>query len=234
MYKARHSSREATSLSTFTILLWGALLMLVTSADVAAQARLIATDSVADLASDEVSKTLQISWKLEGDDSSLPPFLVQYSNDGGATWQVLAMNHRALSLEVSTENLPGGKSCLVRVLTTDPFTSSFSVSEPFRVITHAPFARISSPQAKQTFQTGEQILVRGFAYDVEDGSLNGKSMQWSIKGIGDIGVGTEALVSDLPPGRYSLILTAIDSEGQTSSTAEELVVVRGTKQKPAQ
>ena len=183
---------------------------------------------------EEVSDTLKISWKIEGGNTSLPPFLVQYSNDAGATWQVLAMNHRALSLEVPTENLPGGKNCLVRVLASDPFTSSFSVSEPFRVITHAPFARISSPQAKQTFQTGEQILVRGFAYDVEDGSLNGKSMQWSIKGIGEIGEGAEALVPDLPPGRYSLILTVIDSEGQRSSTAEELVVVARIKQKAEQ
>jgi hypothetical protein len=179
---------------------------------------------------EEISDTLKISWEIEGSKgASAPPFLVQYSNDGGATWQVLAMNHQATSLAVPTENLPGGKNCLVRVLATDPFTSSFSVSEPFRVATHAPFARISSPQAKQTFQTGEQIPVRGFAYDVEDGSLSGKSMQWSIKGFGEIGAGTEALVPDLPPGTYSLILTVVDSEGQRNSTAEELVVVPRSK-----
>ena len=55
-------------------------------------------------------------------------------------------------------------------------------------------------------------------------------MLWSIKGVGEIGIGTEALVPDLPPGTYSLILTVVDSEGQRNSTAEELVVVRRGKQ----
>ena len=170
---------------------------------------------------------LNISWTCESPEKA--NYMVQYSNNGGKNWMVLTFNHQSDSWIQSLENLPGGKNCLIRVLANAGLKSSYAISSPFSVNTHRPLAQIISPKQNQEFQAGNQIPIRGFGYDVEDGSLTNTSMEWEVKGIGIVGSGTEAVIPDLPPGKYLVTLRVMDSEGLKDSKTVEIILSSKTK-----
>jgi hypothetical protein len=155
---------------------------------------------------------------------------VEFSNDGGLSWQVLAMGDRETSVTVPTDALPGGTKCLVRVLASDGLSSSYAISQPFEVETHAPVAHITQPVELQAIRTGDQVPIYGFAYDVEDGLLTGSAMTWSIDKVGPIGTGADAILPDLPPGRYAVTLDVVDSEGRKASDSTNIIVISPKKQ----
>jgi hypothetical protein len=59
--------------------------------------------------------------------------------------------------------------------------------------------------------------------DVEDGSLTGAALRWSIDGRA-IGTGQDQIVEGLAPGTYTVTLTATDGSGNERSTSAPLTV----------
>lgn len=170
----------------------------------------------------------QISWSGKDPDGDKVSYVVQYSNDDRQSWQVLALDYQAESFLQSTEHLPGGTQCRVRVLVSDGFRSTVVSSLPFAVETHAPFARIASPADPSRFVLGEQIRLTGFGYDVEDGSLGDQSLSWSIDGNPTSARGSELGLQDLLPGTHRIELRAMDSEGRVGTASTTVLVVRPT------
>jgi hypothetical protein len=170
---------------------------------------------------------VRVNWRSSGTNTAT--HLVQYSPDG-AQWLTTAINRTGDTLEFDASHLPGGQAARVRVLAASGLSSAMTVSAPFAIATKAPKADIVVPLAGQTFSFGTPVIAAAFAYDAEDGALTGNALRWSIEGLGEIGIGREIVLPELPPGRHRLRLAATDREKRTAEAQREMIVTASSRQ----
>jgi hypothetical protein len=170
----------------------------------------------------DAREALKLSWEVLGPNTDRLLSMVQYSADGGKSWQVVHLSGRtAVSLPI--RNLPGGPNCLVRVIVSDAFRTAFVQSRPFAVPSHDPVARIAGlPNVK--VPPGQHVSLRGYAFDIEDGQLDGDLLVWSVDGAVPSATGREFIVRDLAAGRHRVTFTVTDREGRKSSSSVDLLV----------
>ena len=80
-----------------------------------------------------------------------------------------------------------------------------------------PFVTIGSPADGSEFTEGDPVPFQGSAVDTEDGILPGESLRWNSQKDGDFATGTNPTITTLSPGGHPITLTAIDSDGATTS-----------------
>jgi len=168
---------------------------------------------------EEVGESMTISWKVQDPDSEYLHADVQYSADNGRSWQLLAGDVVSDTVTVATESISGSEGLgLIRVVASDGInTSTDQSSRGFSVEKHAPRPRINSPADGDLYLTGSTIVLRGQAWDAEDGYLKGRALSWTQGGHGQLGTGKEVFVGPLPAGEHTFTLTATDSDRQTGS-----------------
>ncbi len=83
--------------------------------------------------------------------------------------------------------------------------------------TNAPVVTISSPTAGSNYQPGATITFSGSATDVEDGSLTGSSLVWTLDNTTQIGTGSSFTKTDISTGVHTVTLTATDSDNNETS-----------------
>src|SRR5262249_22991143 len=88
---------------------------------------------------------------------------------------------------------------------------------------------IVAPASGDRVPSGRPVLLRGSAFDMQDGALEGAELRWTSDVNGDLGSGT-LLDATLAPGRHILKLRATNSWGLTAS-AQAMIFV--TTIKPA-
>jgi hypothetical protein len=183
---------------------------------------------------------LVVRWESSDEDIGVNPFrylrhTVQYSVDGGATWQALVTNPSGTEFVIDDAfDLAGSETALIRVIVSDGVNTSSDTSDGvFRVTNRQPVAHISRPRDGDRFDPGEQIVLIGNAWDPEDGTLTGNSALWNLRGSDVTRAGKDALLPGLAPGTYRIQLEGVDSDGNRGS--DEVVIVvdaRGPMQMP--
>jgi hypothetical protein len=167
--------------------------------------------------------TVPISWSAEDLDGDPLTFLVQYSADNGATWQVVDSEVSTTSVTLETSLLPGsvGES-LVRVIANDGVLVGSAQSDPFSMADHAPMVVLKKPVDQVTVEFGQVVDLEGIAFDPEDGQMTGDAIRWTVEGLGEVGAGREVSVPGLGIGSYEVTMTATDSDG--GSDAETITI----------
>nr|MBC8253237.1 hypothetical protein [Ardenticatenia bacterium] len=94
---------------------------------------------------------------------------------------------------------------------------------PFTVGRKGPQVFILSPESDVTIWPGAPLWLQGYAYDLEDGTLGEEALNWSSNRDGDLGTGTEVLVT-LSPGQHIITLSATDGDGNTAITTINVFV----------
>jgi Tol biopolymer transport system component len=182
------------------------------------------------------SGPVTLSWSASDPDGDPLVYVVQYSRDNGATWQTIAVDLDATTLEIDPADLPGGDQSLLRVQASDGFHTAVDQSDAvFSVAHHAPEAFIDG-LANGGLYVGEQmLLLDGSAYDLEDGTLPGTALRWRSNRDGALGSGEELAVkvSGLSTGTHTITLTATDSDGQTATASVTIQVYRERPNLPA-
>jgi hypothetical protein len=127
-------------------------------------------------------------------------------------------------LAVSAAELAGGSGAKVQVLASDGVNTSADESDaPFTVGRKGPQAFILSPEGDGFITPGTPLLLQGYAYDLEDGTLGETALHWSSSRDGDLGTGSQVLVSP-SPGQHIITLTATDSDGNQATDSISLFV----------
>ena len=155
-----------------------------------------------------------LQWSASDADGDPLTYLVQYSPDGGSSWQALAVDWPDKTLSVPNRLLAGTTNGLIRVTASDGFnTAADQTNAVFTVPNHAPRVTILSPTQNQAFAGSQQMVFEGLSWDVENGLLAGSSVQWSSNIDGALGSGTNLLktASQLSPGNHTITATATDS-----------------------
>src|SRR4029453_16247950 len=135
-------------------------------------------------------------------DGDLLTFSLQFSKDGGATWEMVAQYLEGSSVELDAANISRTNEGKFRVLVSDGVhTSSDESDGTFIVPNRFPSATITEPSGPVTIAVGQTLLLEGDAYDVDTGTLSEEQLQWSSSIDGPLGMVAS-------PGVYALTLGA--------------------------
>jgi len=168
------------------------------------------------------SGTYTITWTGSDADNDTLTYSVLYSPDG-YNWTPVGTTITETQLVVHAAELAGGVGARIRVLATDGVNTSSSESAAFTVESKRPQALILSPAGGGIIPPGAPLFLRGYAYDLEDGSLGEAALQWSSSRDGNLGTGSTVLTS-LSFGQHTITLTATDSNGNTSTASINVFV----------
>ena len=163
-----------------------------------------------------------LRWTGSDPDGDVLTYTVLYSPDGGR-WLPLGMDLRGTELTVDLEGLPGGSAARVRVMATDGVNTAVAESGAFGVGQKGPQAFILSLREGEILSPGRPILLKGTAYDPEDGILSDEALRWTSDRDGDLGVGREVL-TPLSAGEHVITLTAVDGDGNRATVTVRVYV----------
>jgi uncharacterized protein (TIGR03437 family) len=173
--------------------------------------------------------SVQVSWTASDPDGDSLRYALQYSGDGGATWHSLVADWSSTTYELDLRRIPGSRQALIRVLATDGFHTSEDQSDAtFTVGRKPPETLILGPDDNTAFFSGQSVVLRGAAYDSEDGALGDANLRWTSDLNGDLGVGRMLTIdaSTLKEGTHKISLVARDSDGETGVSTIRLRVFR--------
>jgi Leucine-rich repeat (LRR) protein len=162
-----------------------------------------------------------ITWSASDFDGNPLTYSVLYSPDG-KNWLSVSTGLTVTHAAVNTSELAGGSMARIRVLATDGVNTESDESDvAFSVERKGPQAHILSPEGNLRIIPGTPLLLQGYAYDLEDGTLSESALRWTSVRDGELGTGSQALVT-LSPGPHVITLTATDSDGNTAKSSIEV------------
>jgi PKD domain-containing protein/Big-like domain-containing protein len=170
-----------------------------------------------------------IEWSGSDLDGDGLTYLVQYSADGGATWETLVADWPDESYETGLNFLTETTQGLIMVMASDGFNSATDESDgTFSVPNHQPEVWILSPPENTLFTGVQTIFFEALAQDREDGSLSGSSIQWMSGIDGFLGTGDvlNKDASTLSEGNHVITVSATDSGGLTATATVNIRVFR--------
>jgi hypothetical protein len=156
-------------------------------------------------------------------------YTLQYSADGGDTWEDLDMDLPAASYQIDSSYLPASSQAMIRVLASDGFNTSEPMNSPaFVVPYHPPAITLNTPGNGSLFTVDQQIVFDALLNDPQDGPLDGPAVQWSSSLDGVLGAGAvlDYQASALSEGLHTITVSATDREGLNASASVQIYVLR--------
>jgi len=158
-------------------------------------------------------------WSASDLDGDTLTYTVQYSMDGGNTYETLTTNWPFTTFEIPLSNLGMTSQGVIRITASDGFNSSSDTSDGFFITpNNAPTVSMINPDEGATYTGLEPVFFDAVAYDTEDGSLTGSSFVWTSDLDGFLGTGESFSLTafDMTEGMHVITLTVTDSVGGTT------------------
>jgi len=161
---------------------------------------------------DDLSKPLQVRWKGSDPDGDKLRYMLLFSRDDGRQWEVVIADDDQSSAEIDLTELPGSDHAKFRIVASDGFHVAEDESSTIVVARKPPEVTIVAPSMTNV---RSPVVLRGMAYDSEDGSLPDEAMSWVSDRDGALGKG-RYVVAALSEGTHVLTLRAEDEDKQSS------------------
>jgi len=165
---------------------------------------------------------IDIEWKAEDVDGDDMTYDLLYKCDEGF-WIPVASGVSENSYRINASMLPGGDACSVMAIASDGFNVGSDISKSFKVQSKPPTAIILTELS--SYLDSEEIILKGFAYDLEDGVLGSSNIKWFSDKDGYLGNGS-SIRAKLSPGSHVIIMKAVDSSGAVGETSVKIKVMR--------
>jgi len=172
---------------------------------------------------------LSISWRSSDADSKVLTTDILFSNDAGETWQTLTIEASGSVYSISSEYLPGGETCMVKLIVTDGFNTVESVSNSFSIEEHNPVCVIVTPVDSE--QYADELVFDGYGFDTDDGLIE-TAVEWKSDLDGYLGNGSLLRISNLSPGTHTVSMTVTDSDNNHAIKSVVFTVLSGTEADP--
>ncbi|MCB2156590.1 right-handed parallel beta-helix repeat-containing protein [bacterium] len=146
---------------------------------------------------------------------------VFYTPDDGETLLPILTNiANTGSAEVSTDGLPGSAAGRFIVQASDGWNTKSDTTAAIELSDEPPVVAIVQPDPEDlAFLANVPVTFSGAAYDLEEGSLFGDSLVWSIIGDSQFSAtGTNLVAEFSDSGPTTIRLTATDSKGNEAFT----------------
>lgn len=172
--------------------------------------------------------TVTVRWAATDTDRDRLPAVVEYSPDGGRTWQTVASGVTTGNVTLPRRLFETSGNARVRVRVNDGFNETTAVSGRLRSLGAAPEVTVRSPRAGASFLGGAAVPRDGAAWDDAGRPLTGARLRW-FDGRRLIGTGAQLTATGLAPGRRMVTLEARDARGRR---ARRTVTIRIGAVKP--
>lgn len=169
-----------------------------------------------------------ISWTASDEDGDTLTYAVQYSADGGATWNTLNPSWSSTTYIVNRTLIAGSDNAMVRVLASDGFHTGVDTSAPFQVANNAPEVTINDPVPGTIYVEDQMVFFSGVGYDAETGTLPDENLTWTSDLDGVLGSGSILTTSALSmtEGLHTITLEVTDDEGLSDSATTTVQIYR--------
>jgi hypothetical protein len=171
----------------------------------------------------DVGGRQRITWQADGGPEGRT-YALRYSNDGGASFRILARELTETSYEVDFDTLPGGEHCLLQVLATAGIRTAIAVSGRFSVAPKPRRPVILAPVDGLVTARGATVRFFGVAHAPGGGSSSVEALNWASSIDGHLGSGSELMLHGLSPGRHSITLRVDDGCGGEGSASVYVIV----------
>ena len=193
--------------------------------DVSANAPAVSVTSPNGGATFAASADVPITWTASDADGDALTYSVFYSPDGGASWVPVADGLTATSYTLSAAAVAGSENARVKVIASDGANSGQDQSDAaFSVARKPPQIFISAPANGSTVAPNAAVVLEGVAIDLEDGNLDGTSLQWASSKDGPLGSGPALVVPPLSPGLHTITLKGTDSDNNSVEASVQIFV----------
>lgn len=166
-----------------------------------------------------------VTW-IGGDaDGDALTYSLDYSRDGGVTWEPLSASVTATQATLDLSLLPGTTQGRFRVWAGDGVNTAVDQSDAnFTVAGKPPKIVALAPPSGKTYVLGQTVTLEGQAYDAEDGMLPDLNLEWSSDLDGTLGTGALLQTADLTLGTHTITLKATDSDNNLVQATTTVVV----------
>ncbi len=165
-----------------------------------------------------------ITWTADDTDNDTLYYALSYSTDDGVSWNPLVLETTETEWVVDASHFPGTTNARIRIEASDGFNTGVDVSDiSFTVMPKGPETFILAPQENITITLGTPLWLQGYAYDLEDGTLDDADLGWSSNRDGALGTGEQVLTS-LSPGQHTVTFTATDSDNNAAAAQVSITV----------
>lgn len=169
---------------------------------------------------------VEVSWAGSDPDGDSLTYNVQFSPDGGLSWEMVAQNIEGTSTQIPRLNLPGTSEGLFRVWASDGIHTTSDVSDDtFSLPYHPVEVEIIAP-ASGTYVSSKQTLsLEANTYSPSVGSVESSNITWvsSIDSI--LGTGADLSVTGLTPGSHTISVWVSDPAGLRVESVSDIIVV---------
>jgi hypothetical protein len=168
-----------------------------------------------------------VTWEASDDDHDFLTFTVLYNDGRTPLWIPVAEGLTKTSVTLDTTLLPGSTRGRIRVRATDGVNTTEADSNgTFTVSEKRPFVAILGPRDGQVLAPDSDTQFIGAAYDIEDGILPRRSLEWTSDRDGPMGYGQHLKVRAMSRGSHILTLSATDQHGNKVNTRVNVIVGR--------
>jgi len=170
-----------------------------------------------------------LRWSGNDRDTDTLTYTVQYSWDGGCTWETLAVDWPDTEYQIDRSLLRQTRNGLIRVTASDGFNTAVDQSDAeFTVPNNAPELFIVAPKTEALFTGKQAVFFEAVAQDREDNQVSASNLQWVSSLDGSLGTGDvfNLGADELSEGKHSITVTATDSGGLSSSKSVKINVFR--------
>lgn len=170
--------------------------------------------------------TVPVAWTASDPEGDPLTFNVQFSADGGATWEMIAQGIQGNSVNLPRENLTSTTQGRVRVWATDGIhTSSATSAGAFTTATRNPQVQVTSPRTGTYVAVNQTLLLEAMAYSPNIGTLENSQITWFSSVDGQLGKGETLALTGLTPGVHTIAVIVNDGKGLASAQVSNIVVV---------
>ncbi len=171
---------------------------------------------------------VNVAWTgTDADAGDSLTYSLDYSRDGGATWQALSGSITQTQVTLDLTQLPGTTQAKFRVWASDGVNTALDDSNgTFTVTFKSPKITSIAPVSGTQYVLSQTTTFEGSAFDPEDGVLGDARLNWTSSLQGALGTGQMLQTTDLIIGTHVITLTATDSNNNTA-TATTTIVITG-------
>lgn len=172
---------------------------------------------------------ITVSWMASDPDNSPLSYLVQFSRDGGISWDTIGIDLDETNLDIPPDTLPATTNGLIRVIASDSLHTFTAQSAGFFTVNpHAPIISIRQPAEGSLYFGDQTIVFEASASDLEDGPLDGTNVVWISNLDGRLGNGSVLPLESgsLSEGVHFITATAFANSGLTASASVQITVLR--------
>ncbi len=180
---------------------------------------------------DTLHGLVTVRWDGNDVDGDTLTYFLQYSPDGGQTLIPLAVNRTTASYRFNTSDVPASEpgNGLLRLIATDGLNTTTVQTVGLSVGGGSPpLTYMLTPDDGTDHLFGATVVLHASAWDLEDGVLDGASVEWSSNIDGFLGSGRLLMVQTLSIGVHTITVTATDGDGMSSAESALITVLSRT------